>query len=378
MDDERGLAEGVVERIGEAGSRHRHRTASGPERTLDVDAPDHRRAFAHVGTTLREADALHAAADLAVIGHRVVHGGDRFSAPARIDAAVCDAIRELSALAPLHNPANLLGIEVCLAAFPGVPQVAVFDTAFHQTLPAHAYRYAVPEDWYRRHGVRRYGFHGVSHRYVAEQAAGALGRPLAALNLITLHLGNGASAAAIREGRCVDTSMGLTPLEGLVMGTRSGDLDPAIPLHVQRVAALGAEAVDEALNHESGLRALGGTNDVRELLARERSGDERARLALEIYAYRIRKYLGAYCAVLGRVDAVVFTGGVGENAARVRSLACAGLERLGIALDEAANAAASGARCEIGRPGSAVRVLVVRTNEELEIARQALAAVGAA
>jgi acetate kinase len=377
-DGERGLAEGVVERIGEAGSRHRQRTASGPERARDVDAPDHRRAFAHVGAALREEGALRAAADLAVIGHRVVHGGDRFSAPARIDAAVCEAIRELSALAPLHNPANLLGIEVCLAAFPGVPQVAVFDTAFHQTLPPHAFRYAVPEDWYRRHGVRRWGFHGISHRYVAEQAAGALGRPLGALNLITLHLGNGASAAAICAGRCVDTSMGFTPLEGLVMGTRSGDLDPAIPLHVQRIAGLGAEAVDEALNHESGLRALGGTNDVRELLARESAGDERARLALEIYAYRIRKYLGAYCAVLGRVDAVVFTGGVGENAARVRSLTCAGLGGLGILLDEAANAAASGARCEIGGPGSAVRVLVVRTNEELEIARQALATLGSA
>jgi acetate kinase len=351
---------------------------SGPEQSLDVDTPDHRRAFAHVGAALRAADVLRDASELAVVGHRVVHGGDRFSAPARIDAAVCDAIRELSALAPLHNPANLTGIEVCLAAFPGVPQVAVFDTAFHQTLPPHAFRYAVPEDWYRRHGVRRYGFHGISHRYVAEQAAGALGRSLGALNLITLHLGNGASAAAIREGRCVDTSMGLTPLEGLVMGTRSGDLDPAIPLHVQRVAGLGAEAVDEALNHESGLQALGGTNDVRELLVRERAGDERARLALEIYAYRIRKYLGAYCAVLGRVDAVVFTGGVGENAARVRSLACAGLDSLGIALDERANAAASGALFEIGKAGSAVRVVVVRTNEELEIARQALAALRSA
>ena len=377
MDEERGLAEGVVERVGEVGSRLRHRTASGPEQGLDVDAPDHRRAFAHVGTALREADVLRDPAELAAIGHRVVHGGDRFSQPVRIDARVCDAIRELSTLAPLHNPANLLGIEVCLVAFPGVAQVAVFDTAFHQTLPPRAFRYALPEEWYLRHGVRRYGFHGISHRYVAEQAAGALGRPLAALNLITLHLGNGASAAAISEGRCVDTSMGLTPLEGLVMGTRSGDIDPAIPLHVQRVAGLPAEAVDECLNLESGLRALGGTNDVRELLAREQAGDERARLALEIYCYRIKKYLGAYCAVLGRVDVVVFTGGVGENAARVRSLACAGLERLGIALDESANAAASDALCEIGKPGSAVRVVVVRTNEELEIARQTLAALGA-
>jgi acetate kinase len=238
-----------------------------------------------------------------------------------------------------------------------VPQVAVFDTAFHQTLPPRAFRYAVPEEWYRRFGVRRYGFHGVSHRYVAERAAAALGRPLASLNLITLHLGNGASAAAIEGGRCIDTSMGMTPLEGLVMGSRSGDLDPAVPL-----------------NQDSGLRGLCGTNDVREILARETAGDERAQLALEIYAYRLRKYLGAYAAALGRLDAVVFTGGVGENAPRVRDLACAGLERLGFALDADRNRNAAGEVCEIGRSGLAARVLVVRTDEELQIAREALAA----
>jgi acetate kinase len=252
--------------------------------------------------------------------------------------------------------------------------VAVFDTAFHQTLPPHAFRYAVPEAWYRELGVRRYGFHGTSHRWVAERTAEALGRPLAALNLITLHLGNGASAAALRAGRCVDTSMGLTPLEGLVMGTRSGDLDPAVPLFVQRRAGLRAEAADAALNEGSGLLGLAGTADMRELLAREGAGDERARLALEVYAYRIRKYLGAYTAVLGRVDAIAFTGGVGENAARVRSLACAGLEGLGIALDERANAAAAGEAAEIGRAGLPVRAWVVRTNEELQIARETLAA----
>jgi acetate kinase len=252
--------------------------------------------------------------------------------------------------------------------------VAVFDTAFHQTLPPRAFRYAVPESWYRRHGVRRYGFHGVSHRYVAERAAAALGRPLSSLNLITLHLGNGASAAAIEAGRCVDTSMGFTPLEGLVMGSRSGDLDPAVPLHLERVAGLTPEEVDRALNEDSGLRGLCGTNDVREILAREAAGDAAARLALEIYSYRLRKYLGAYAAVLGRLDAVVFTGGVGENAPRVRELACAGLERLGLAIDAERNRSASGETCEIGRDGLAARVLVVRTDEELQIAREALAA----
>ncbi len=344
------------------------RLAGGSE---EVRAQDHRVAFVRLGAALRQSGALETG-QLAAIGHRVVHGGERFHAPVRIDTRVREAIRELSVLAPLHNPANLIGIEVCGEAFPGVPQVAVFDTAFHQTLPPHAFRYAVPEAWYRRFGVRRYGFHGTSHRYVAERAAETLGRPLTALNLITLHLGNGASAAAIREGRCVDTSMGLTPLEGLVMGTRSGDLDPAVPLFVQREAGLSAEAVDAALNEDSGLQGLAGTSDMRELLAREQAGDERARLALELYGYRIRKYVGAYCAVLGRVDAIVFTGGVGENAARVRSLACAGIETLGIALDERANAAAAGEVAEIGRAGMPIRVLVVRTNEELQIAREAL------
>jgi acetate kinase len=339
----------------------------------EVEGRGHGEAFRRVGAALRPSGVLERGA-LAAIGHRVVHGGERFHAPVRIDEAVCAAIRELAPLAPLHNPANLVGIERCREAFPGVPQVAVFDTAFHQTLPPHAFRYAVPEAWYRELGVRRYGFHGTSHRWVAERTAEALGRPLAALNLITLHLGNGASAAAVRAGRCVDTSMGLTPLEGLVMGTRSGDLDPAVPLFVQRRTGLGVGAADAALNEGSGLLGLAGTGDMRELLVREAAGDERARLALEVYAYRIRKYLGAYSAVLGRVDAIAFTGGVGENAARVRSLACAGLEALGIALDERANAAAAGEAAEIGRVGLPVRAWVVRTNEELQIARETLAA----
>jgi acetate kinase len=253
-----------------------------------------------------------------------------------------------------------------------VPQVAVFDTAFHQTLPARAFRYAIPEDWYRRHGVRRYGFHGTSHRYVAGRAAEALGRPLAGLRLITLHLGNGASAAALANGRCVDTSMGMTPLEGLVMGTRSGDLDPAVPLFLQRSAGLDAAEIDEALNEASGLFGLCGSSDMREVLAREAAGDERARLALDVYAYRLRKCVGAYFAALGGLDALVFTGGVGENAARVRALACEGLAGLGIALDPARNAAAAGPLAEIGS-GSA-RVLVVQTDEELQIARETLAA----
>jgi acetate kinase len=380
MGDERAMAGGLFERIGEAGSRLSHWVASPhgekSESVRELAAENHREALGRIGSALRESGLLAPGERLAAVGHRVVHGGEAFSQPTRIDAAMLDTLRSLTALAPLHNPANILGIEASLAALPDVPQVAVFDTAFHQSMPPHAFRYAVPEAWYRDHGVRRYGFHGTSHRYVAGRASNHLGRPLDSLNLITLHLGNGASVAAIRSGKCVDTSMGLTPLEGLVMGTRCGDLDAAIPLHMQRVAGLTAQAVDHALNHDSGMKGLCGVSDLREVLRREREGDERARLGLEVYGYRIRKYIGAYFAALGSVDAIVFTGGVGENASRIRLFACAGLAGLGIALDEQANEGQIGEVADIGRAGMAVRVLVVRTNEELQIARETLAIVG--
>jgi acetate kinase len=288
------------------------------------------------------------------------------------------AIRALMALAPLHNPANLLGIEVCLELIPTVPQVAVFDTAFHQTMPPHAFRYALPESLYTEHAVRRYGFHGTSHAYVAKRAAQHLGLSLDRLNLITLHLGNGASAAAIQNGRCVDTSMGMTPLEGLVMGTRCGDLDPALGFYIGRATGLDPAAVETLLNKESGLKGLCGANDMREVLKRMDAGDAPARLAFEVYCYRIRKYLGAYCAVLGRVDAIVFTAGVGENAPAVRARACAGLDPLGIRLDTSRNDAASAEIEEIQQKNSVVKLLVIRTNEELEIAEQTRAVLAAA
>lgn len=369
-DSEALLAEGIVERIGEEQPHHRHLRYNGAGVTSrmehDVAAPTHREAFAHMRAAL-DGGAAH---PLMAIGHRVVHGGERFHGAVRIEPQVQAEIEALAVLAPLHNPANLLGIRLAGEAWPAVPQVAAFDTAFHHTLPPHAYRYAVPEDWYCRHQVRRYGFHGLSHEYVAQRAAVHLGRPLNALNLITLHLGNGASACAIRAGRSVDTSMGFTPLEGLVMGTRSGDLDPALPLHMERVTGMGWEGLDYALNHECGLKGLTGVNDMREILARAEAGDGAAQLAVEVYAYRIRKYIGAYCAVLGRVDAVVFTAGVGENAAPVRAAACAGLEGLGIVLDAAANESAAGEVAVISQAGAPVTLLVIRTNEELHIARQ--------
>jgi acetate kinase len=368
------LTAGSVERIGEAkpALRHRWRTRadSMDELAREVTAPDHRTAFAAIATAMRETGVMEDVARVDGIGHRVVHGGERFQAPTRIDADVVAAIRALIPLAPLHNPANLLGIEVCLESFLKVPQVAVFDTAFHQTMPPHAYRYALPQALYTDHAVRRYGFHGTSHAYVARRAAQHLGKPLDALNAITLHLGNGASAAAIQGGRCVDTSMGMTPLEGLVMGTRSGDLDPALVFYLGRAMGLDPAGVETLLNKESGLKGLCGANDMREVLKRMDTGDAQARLAFEVYCYRIRKYIGAYCAALGRVDAIVFTAGVGENAPAVRAQACAGLDAFGIRVDTRRNAAVSGESAEIQSDDSTVKLLVVRTDEELEIAEQ--------
>ncbi|MFI6317591.1 acetate/propionate family kinase [Nonomuraea sp. NPDC050556] len=293
------------------------------------------------------------------VGHRVVHGGTRFRDPVLIDDEVMAAIDELSPLAPLHNPVNLDGIRAAQHAFPGVPQVAVFDTAFHHTLPPEAYTYAVPREW----GVRRFGFHGTSCAYVTRRATELLGEPYP--NLIVLHLGNGASATAVEAGRSVDTSMGLTPLEGLVMGTRSGDVDPGLPHH------LGFD-LDHALNHASGLLALAGEADMREVRRRADGGDPDAVLARQVYCRRIRKYVGAYYALLGRVDAIVFTAGVGEHDAGVRAAALSGLERLGITVDAALNDQPSEEERAVSRPGAEVAVLVIPTDEEGEIARQTL------
>jgi acetate kinase len=376
------LTAGSVERIGELNPalRHRWRTRadSMDEFVRDVTAPDHRAAFAAIAAAMRETGVMDDVERVDGIGHRVVHGGERFRAPTCIDADVVAAIRALIPLAPLHNPPNLLGIEVCLELFPRVPQVAVFDTAFHQTMPPHAYRYALPQGLYTDHAVRRYGFHGTSHAYVAKRAAQHLGKPLDSLNLITLHLGNGASATAIQNGRCVDTSMGMTPLEGLVMGTRCGDLDPALGFYIGRATGLDPAAVETLLNKESGLKGLCEANDMREVLRRMDAGDVQARLAFDIYCYRIRKYIGAYTAVLGRVDAIVFTAGVGENAPAVRAHVCAGLEALGIRIDTPRNDAASGEIGEIQERDSVVKLLVIRTNEELEIAEQTRAVLSAA
>ncbi|MEU8092695.1 acetate kinase [Micromonospora chalcea] len=339
------LDKGTVERIGEPGG--------GPA--------DHESA-------VREIIGRLDLTGLAGVGHRVVHGGRKFSEPVRIDDAVVAAIEDLVPLAPLHNPANLAGIRVALEALPDVPQVAVFDTAFHHTLPEAAATYAIDKATAERYGVRRYGFHGTSHAYVSRRTADLLDRPYDQLNTITLHLGNGASACAVQGGRSVATSMGMSPLEGLVMGTRSGDLDPTVIFHLRREGGMGVDDIDDLLNHRSGLLGLTGVNDMREVLARRAAGDPDATLAFDVYCRRITGYVGAYYALLGRVDAIAFTAGVGEHAAPVRSASLAGLERLGIAVDPARN---DGHGDRIVSPdGAEVAVLVVGTDEEREIARE--------
>lgn len=325
---------------------------------------DHAAALAAIGEEL--SDAIDAAG-VDAVGHRVVHGGERFSEPTLIDDAVVAAVRDLVPLAPLHNPANLVGIEQARQRWPGVPHVAVFDTAFHRTLPPAAFRYAVPESWYAELGVRRYGFHGTSHQYVARRAADLLGRPLDEVDLITAHLGNGASMAAVARGRSVETSMGLTPLEGLVMGTRSGDIDPAVVAHVSRATGRDPLDVIGELDHTSGVRGLSGSSDMREILDRCDRGDARAQLAFDVFCHRVRKYVGAYLAVLGRCDAIVFTGGVGEHSAQVRAAALRGLGDLGIEVDPTRNDAHEQV---VSVDGATIAVLVVPTDEEREIARQ--------
>ncbi|MBI9077976.1 MAG: acetate kinase [Desulfatibacillum sp.] len=376
MDGQQRLAGGLVEKIGEksGGLTHQKVLGNGEIRrhTEHGPVPDHGQGLKRVVELLSHSEhgVITNKDEIAAVGHRIVHGGETLTAPTVIDDQVIATIRELEPLAPLHNPGHLKGIEVARAVFPRAVHVAVFDTAFHQTIPPHAFMYALPVDLYKTHKVRRYGFHGTSHAYVAEQAARYLERRPEETNLITIHLGNGGSMAAVRGGKCVDTSMGMTPLAGLVMGTRCGDIDPAIVFYLGKRLGLGMDALDNLLNKESGLKGLCGANDMRELLAKRDSGDANACLALEIYAYRIKKYIGAYLAVLGRLDGIVFTAGIGENCAPVRSMACADLEGLGIAVDEEKNKAPGRGIRQISPDNTPVKVLVIPTNEELRIAQE--------
>jgi acetate kinase len=373
------ICSGLVERIGHPNATITHKlfrpgAAQAPlEQKRTLELMDHEAGLREVVYLLTDPTdgVIQDPEEIDVVGHRVVHGGESFAATTIITEEVKAEIRRLFALAPLHNPANLVGIEVAERLFSQARQVVVFDTAFHQTLPEYAFRYAVPEALYQEQGIRVYGFHGTSHKYVAEQAATYLGQPDA--RLITIHLGNGCSMAAVRGGRSLDTSMGFGPLTGLVMGTRSGDLDPSVSLHLMGQMGYTVEQLSTLLNKESGMLGLTGLSDMRDITRALEQGDPRAALAYELYAYRIRKYIGAYAAVLNGLDAVVFTAGVGENDALVRRLACQEMEFFGIQLDEAKNQQRAPGLREINQENSRVKVLIIPTNEELEIAAQCAA-----
>jgi acetate kinase len=365
MSTEAVAAKGVVERIGASDAIINYQARDKLREVREVlnheDAID-----IVIGLLLHPGHGvLKRREEITGIGHRVVHGGEAFYESVRIDGPVKAAIEKFIQFAPLHNPANLKGIEACERLLPGVPQVAVFDTAFHHTIPAKAYLYGLPYTLYKKLGIRRYGFHGTSHRYVAAKAAEILGRAPSECNLITCHLGNGASVTAVEGGRSVDTSMGFTPLEGLIMGTRCGDIDPALVPYIMERENLSTKQIDTMLNKNSGMLGLTGTsNDMREILIEAARGSEQHRLAIEMYCYRVRKYIGSYMAVLGRVDAVVFTGGIGENAAPIREQSIQGLEPLGLGVDSERN---KSHQADIGT--GSVRVLVIPTNEELAIGR---------
>jgi acetate kinase len=377
MTTERMLASGLVDRIGESHSLARHTVVHAEPHTTERElvVGDHTAAFRVMLEAFSASGPQLAASALAAVGHRVVHGGDRFAEPTLITAEVERWIDELSALAPLHNPPNLAGIRAAEATFSQLPQVAVFDTAFHQSLPPVAYTYAIDAALAERNRVRRYGFHGTSFQFVTDAAARLLARPVGELKLIELHIGNGASACAVDGGRSVETSMGLTPLEGLVMGTRPGDIDAGVLIHLGQSAGMDFAGLDDLLSHHSGLLGLAGHGDVRDVQAAAAAGDAAAQLALEVYLHRIRGYVGAYLAQLGGADAIVFTAGVGENNAAVRAGSLAGLGPLGIRLDAGRNESSSREARVVSADDSRVAVLVIPTNEELEIARQTLSVV---
>ncbi|ABA87817.1 acetate kinase [Syntrophotalea carbinolica DSM 2380] len=363
------LAKGVVERVMIGESFITQSVPGREDYRLEKDCPDHTTAIQLIIRTLTEAPSavLDNIDAISAVGHRVVHGGEKFTRSVRIDEEVLAAIRSVQHLAPLHNPPNIAGIEAVQNILPQVVNIAIFDTAFHQTMPRHAYIYALPYAWYEQYGVRRYGFHGTSHLYVSKRAAALLGKHARDCNLITMHIGNGVSHCAIRNGISIDTSMGLTPLEGAVMGTRCGDIDPAIPHFMMKMADLSPDEMDRLLNKKSGVLGITGRyTDRRDIIQAAESGDERCQLSLEIECYRLRKYIGAYLAAVGPLDAIVFTAGVGEHSWLIRQMALQHLEHLGIHFDKQRNRdLASGLEAAISSPDSPIKVFVIPTNEEL-------------
>jgi acetate kinase len=375
MEGEKKLAWGLVECIGLEESFYTHQTENTEKKKDTLKISTHTDALQIILHDLldKKAGIISDVKEIAVVGHRVVHGGDKFCQPVFVDEQVKTVLRECFDIAPLHNPSNYEGIIAVERMLPNVPSVLVFDTAFHQTMPDYAYIYALPYEYYQKHHIRRYGFHGTSHEYVARKAAGMLGKPFNELKIITMHLGNGSSVAAINMGKVVDTSMGFTPLEGLIMGSRSGDIDPAIiPFLMEKYPDMGHAAINDMLNKKSGLLALSGISaDMRSIVEAKEKGYKRAILAFEALCYSIKKYIGAYFAALNGIDVLVFTAGIGENSAPVRASSTKGLEALGINIDEHANTVKSDKERVISADFSKVKVLVVPTNEELMIARQA-------
>lgn len=371
MSNESVLAKGLVEKIGLPGSFLKHRRGDADNVIIEASMPNHEVAISLVMETLLDSryGVVSSMDEIEAVGHRVVHAGEKYAGSVLIDEHVMHALRECIELAPLHNPPNILGIEVCAKFMPKVKHVAVFDTAFHQTMPPSAYLYGLPLALYKKYGIRRYGFHGTSHRYVSERAAVMLGKPTSALNIITCHLGNGASVAAIKGGNSIDTSMGFTPLEGLMMGTRSGDLDPAVVPFLMEKEGMNSTEVSNFLNKKCGVMGVSEvSSDFRLIEEAALKGDAQAQLALDMYYYRVRKYVGAYAAALGSVDAIVFTAGLGENSPEARAEVCKYLGFMGVELDPTKNKL-RGQEVDLSTPHARTRVLLIPTNEELIIAR---------
>lgn len=371
MDNESVLAKGLVERIGIEGSQIKH-TKTGMDAVVHITPiPDHKVAIKLVLDALLDKNhgVLKSLDELSAVGHRVVHGAEEFATSVKIDAKVMEALKRCIPLAPLHNPANIMGIEAVTEALPNIPQVGVFDTAFHQTMPPHAFIYGVPYKYYEQYKIRRYGFHGTSHKFVSQRAAEMLGQPIEKLKIVTCHLGNGSSITAVDGGKSIDTSMGFTPLAGVLMGTRSGDVDPALLPFIAKAENLNLDEVDALLNKKSGLLGISElSSDLRDVESAAEKGDAHAKLAEDVLNYGVKKFIGAYAAAMGGIDVLVFTAGVGENSASTRAAVCGGLEFLGIKIDPAKNDM-RGKEMDISADGSKVRVLVIPTNEELMIAR---------
>lgn len=377
MDDNSVMTSGGAERVGLDNAFVKVKLANGEKKQIMHDIPEHTEGVKFIFSLLTDPEigVIKSLDEIDAVGHRMVHGGEKFSESVLITPEVIEAFEAVSDLAPLHNPANMKGVNAVSELMPGLPQVGVFDTAFHQTMPPKAYMYAVPYDLYKKYGVRRYGFHGTSHRYVSKRACEFLGIPQEGCKMITAHIGNGGSLAAVVDGKCIDTTMGLTPLEGVMMGTRSGDIDGGAVTFIQKKLDLDADGISNLLNKKSGVYGLCGYTDMRDVASAAANGDKKAEVAQDSYFYRVKKYVGAFAAAMGGCDVLVFTAGVGENQVSIREIVCENMEYMGIKLDKEKNAGVHGEEALISAPDSKVKVVVIPTDEELMIATDTMAIV---